>query len=96
MALKESDFQAKIIKWLKSKGCYVVKNSANPGVPVGCPDIVFFKEGFYGFIEVKPSEKSKFQPLQKATLKKLDDWSWAKAVYPENYDEIKLELERML
>ena len=94
--MKESDFQYKVVKWLKSKGCYVVKNSANPGVPSGCPDIVFFKEGFYGFIEAKPKKNAKFQPLQKATLKKLNDWSWAKVVYPENWEEIKKELAVIL
>lgn len=96
MPIKESAFQAKIIKWLKSQGCYVIKNTGMPGVPVGCPDVVFFKEGFYGFIEVKPSKDAGFQPLQKPTLEKLDAWSWAKVVHPQNWDEIKLDLERML
>jgi Holliday junction resolvase len=90
--MKESVFQAKVINWLKDQGCYVIKNSAVMGVPTGCPDLVFFKEGFYGFIEAKPNPKARFQPLQKETLKKLDDWSWAKAVYPENWEEIKNEL----
>ena len=93
---KESIFQTKIIRYLKSRGCYVIKNSAVVGVPVGCPDVVFFKEGYYGFLEVKASKRSKFQPLQKETLKKLDDWSYARAVYPENWDEIHAELEDML
>lgn len=90
--IKESAFQTTVLKWLKAQGCYVIKNSAVMGVPTGCPDIVFFKEGFYGFAEVKASKKSPFQPLQKETLKKLDDWSWAKAVYPENWEDIKKEL----
>lgn len=90
--IKESVFQAKVIKWLKEQGCYVIKNSAVSGVPTGCPDLVFFKEGFYGFIECKPSSKSPYQPLQKLTLAKLDLWSWARAVYPENWEEIQKEL----
>lgn len=94
--MKESDFQYKIIQWLKAQGCYVIKNSAVAGVPVGTPDIVFFKEGFYGFIEVKRTKSSRFQPLQKEALKKLDDWSWAKAVHPENWPEIQTELISML
>lgn len=94
--VKESVFQSKVIKWLKEQGCYVIKNSAVSGVPTGCPDIVFFKEGFYGFIEVKRTAKSPFQPLQKETLAKLDNWSWAKAVYPENWDEIRIKLELIL
>lgn len=94
--IKESAFQPKVIKWLKEQGCYVIKNSAVSGVPTGCPDIVFFKEGFYGFIECKRTKKSPFQPLQKETLAKLDAWSWAKAVYPENWEEIQKELALIL
>lgn len=94
--VRESVFQAKVIKWLKEQGCYVIKNSAVSGVPTGCPDLVFFKEGFYGFAEIKPKEKARFQPLQKETLAKLAAWSWAKAVYPENWDEIQKELVDIL
>jgi Holliday junction resolvase len=90
--VKESVFQAKVITWLKEQGCYVIKNSAVSGVPTGCPDIVFFKEGFYGFIECKRTKKSPFQPLQKVTLEKFKKWSWAEAVYPENWEAIQKEL----
>lgn len=94
--VRESVFQAKIIKWLKEQGCYVIKNSAVSGVPTGCPDIVFFKGKFYGFIEVKRSVKAPFQPLQKETLVKLDAWSWARAVWPENWEEMQKELALIL
>lgn len=94
--IKESVFQAKVKEWLIEQGCYVIKNSAVSGVPTGCPDLVFFKEGFYGFIECKRTAKSPFQPLQKITLDKLNKWSWAKAVYPENWEEIQKELALIL
>lgn len=90
--IKESYFQGKVIKWLKEQGCYVIKNTANPGVPLGCPDVFFCKGKFYGFIEVKPSKSSKFQPLQKETVAKLDDWSYARVVHPENWEDVKKEL----
>ena len=93
---KESVLQGKVIKWLKERGCYVIKNSAVSGVPTGCPDVVFFKERFYGFIEVKSSKGARFQPLQKETLAKLDAWSWAKVVYPENWEETQKELALIL
>ena len=93
---KESQLQTEIIKWLKKQGCFVIKHSAVAGVPVGTPDLSFYKEGFYGFLEVKASKSSKFQPLQKETLQKLDDWSWAKAVHPDNWPEIREELATIL
>ena len=94
--MTESQLQSNIIKHLKHKGCYVIKHQAGPGVPTGCPDLSFYKEGFYGFIEVKSSKTARFQPLQKETIAKLDNWSWCKVVYPENWQEIKEELEVML
>jgi Holliday junction resolvase len=92
----EAKLQSEIIKYLRHKGCYVIKHSAGPGVPAGCPDVSFYTEGFYGFVEVKAGKSASFQPLQKETVEKLDGWSWAKVVYPENWQDIKKELEGML
>lgn len=93
---KEAKLQSEIVKYLRSKGCYVIKTKPGPGVPKGCPDVVFLLEGFWGAIEVKKDEKAAYQTLQKPTLEKLHDWSWAKRVDPSNWEVIKLELESLL
>ena len=92
----ERQVQTKIVKYLKSKSCFVLKTHPGLGTPVGTPDILFFKEGFWGAIECKASKTAKWQPLQKETLEKFDKWSWAKRLYPENYDEIVRELDSIL
>lgn len=92
----ESRLQANIRKYLKSKGCYVLVIRPQPGIPDGCPDIIFMLEGFWGAIEVKKDPKSKYQPLQKETLEKLDKWSWSKRVDPTNWPEVRAELETIL
>lgn len=92
----ESSLQSKIIKFLKSQNCYVIKTKPGPGVPDGCPDIIALCGGLWIAIEVKASEKTKFQPLQEITIEKLNNESWAKVVYPENWQEVKAELEMML
>lgn len=92
----ESKLQAEIIRWLKVKGCYVLRLKAGPNYPAGCPDIIFLYEGFWGAIEVKASPKSKYQALQKETLEQLNEWSWAKRVDPTDWMIIKNELEGML
>ena len=92
----EARLQAEITKHLKSKGCFVAKMPAHPGVPTGTPDLFFCKEGFYGFIEVKASKTARFQPLQKERIAIFDKWSWAKAVYPTNWPEVKKELDIIL
>lgn len=94
--MTERELQAQIIKWLHGKKCFVMKCTVMPGVPVGTSDIFFCYEGFYGFIEVKKNAKAPFRPLQLEFLEKINDWSWAKTVYPENWLEVKQELEMML
>lgn len=94
--MSESKLQSEILKFLRGRGCYAFKSKPGPGVPMGCPDIIFMLEGFWGGIEVKATRKSIFQPLQEETIKKLDTWSWAKVVYPENWPEVKAELESIL
>jgi len=93
----ESSFQKKIATWLRQKGCYVLTTTVNAGIPVGCPDIIaLIPGGGWLALEVKKDAKSRFQPLQKETIAKLDGMYYSKAVYPENWDEIKLELEQIV
>lgn len=92
----ESTLQAKIIKWLKSKGAYVIKTKPGPGVPVGCPDVVFIFEGAWGVIEVKSSKTAKVQPGQPETLLRLARWSpFVYKCYPENWPAIQTELSTL-
>lgn len=93
---KESDFQAKVIKWLRSKGCIVYKMQQNATTRIATPDVLFLKEGFWGAIECKASARAKFQPGQKEMVEKLDGWSYAKVAWPENWPEIKKELDVIL
>ena len=97
MAGKEAALQGKIIRWLKSKGFVVIKLSATPGVPSGIPDVLFLLDGGgWGFLEVKSGPNARFQPLQKHWLAKLDDMFFARAVWPENWDFIKKEIENIV
>lgn len=94
----EAEVQKRLIKYLKGKGCYVIKTQSNVrgAIPVGCPDVFAFYEGWWGAFEVKAAPNSPYQPLQKETLAKLADWSYAKRVDPSNIDEIIAELDRIL
>ncbi len=93
---KESDFQAKVLKWLRSKGCIAFKMQQNATTRIATPDILFLKEGFWGAIECKASARAKFQPGQKEMVEKLDGWSYAKVAYPGNWAEIQKELSVIL
>jgi len=92
----ESKVQTKILKYLRSKGCYVIKTKPGPGTPLGCPDIIFLYEGFWGAIECKAFENSPFRVRQKETLEKFDKWSWSTVAHSGNVDEVIAELEKIL
>lgn len=93
----ESDFQNDIIiPFLKKHGCFVMKLSPMMGIPKGTADIFFCKELLYGFLECKKTKKSKRQPGQEMFIKKMDDWAFARVVYPENWEEVKADLEDVL
>lgn len=82
------DLEKQIRRFLKSKGCMLVETKNI--------SIFFVKEGFWGAIEVKKSKNAKVQPGQKENVEKMNEWSWARIVYPENWEEAKAELEEML
>lgn len=90
----EAKLQSDIIRFLKNHGAYVLNTRPTPGIPIGCPDIIFLYEGAWGAIEVKSSPKAPFRVGQEATLNHLASWSFAFVVYPENWPEIRTELLR--
>lgn len=96
MSKIESRLQTEIRKYLKGMGCDVLVIKPQPGIPAGWEDIMFFKEGFWGAIEVKDSASAPYQPLQEDRLKKHNEWSWARRVDPTNWHQIKRELEGIL
>lgn len=94
--VREADFQKKVVQWLKKKGCVVLKYEQNATTRAGVSDLFFCKEGFYGFIETKKSKTAKLRPGQKEFIEKMSDWSYGRIVFPENFEEIKKELEKLL
>lgn len=93
---KESTFQATVIRYLKAKGCYVIK-TGGLGTPDGCPDVIALIDGGgWVALEIKASKTSKFQPLQKKTIEKLNEMYYSKVIYPAIWNETKKELETIL
>lgn len=92
----ESKLQTKILQWLRKQGAFATKMQQNATTAIGVADIFFCKEGFYGFLEVKKSKTAKRRPGQEAFIKRMGAWSYARVVYPENWKEIREELEGIL
>jgi Holliday junction resolvase len=83
----ESQLQGTMIKWLESKGWYVVKViTANKS---GVPDILFCRDGLFCAIEVKKEGRlSKVSELQKLHLEMINA-SGGKAIVADNLETVK-------
>lgn len=93
---KESTFQRQVAKWLKSKGCEVFKMTPGAGIPDGTEDLLFLRDGFWGFLECKKSKNAPHRPGQDKTVARHNEMSYSRFCYPENWDEIQKELGQML
>lgn len=90
--MTEQAIQTKLVKWLKEQGCEVLKTMPGMGIGAGFPDVLFLKGEKWGCLEVKKNKHSKFQPLQKQYLQKLDNMSYAQVIHADNYEEKLLEV----
>lgn len=94
--MKEADFQKSVMSWLRKQGCLTLKYEQNATTRVGVADVFFCKEGFYGFIECKKSKNAPLRPGQKEFIAKMNEWSYGRICYPENWEEVKKELKEIL
>jgi Holliday junction resolvase-like predicted endonuclease len=91
----EKKLQAEIIKFLQSKGAYVLKNDAS--YRAGVPDLAFWHPDLNGFIEVKAHENSPFRPLQERTIARLEAMGvFCRVVHAENWSETRANFDQLL
>ena len=94
---KESYYQTRIIKWLKSTypGAFIWKAQAGPYSRRGIPDICMILDGhFFGF-EVKRPDNGRLSPVQEQTIKQINAAGGTALVvnYPEQVKEAIEEWE---
>lgn len=92
----ESQFQSSLISELREKlpGCVVLKN--DPDYIQGIPDLLILCGGRWAALECKRSEKEKRQPNQEYYVRRMNEMSFARFIYPENKDYILNELYKTL
>jgi hypothetical protein len=92
--IKESAYQAKLIKKIKCrfKDCVVLKNDAN--YIQGFPDLMILYKDKWACLECKRSASSHHQPNQDFYVSKLNNMSYAAFIYPENEEEILNAMEQ--
>jgi hypothetical protein len=94
--LLESDFQARLIKKLRSMFpcCMIIKNDA--GYIQGIPDLLILFEDRWAALEVKASAKAKTRPNQPYYVDLLNEMSFAAFIYPSNEEEVLRALQQAL
>lgn len=90
--MRESKFQAKLIKDIKERlpECIVLKN--DPTYLQGIPDLTVFNNDKWATLEVKKSANATHQPNQDYYVELMDHMSFSRFVYPENRDTVFSDL----
>lgn len=90
--MRESKFQAKLIKDIKERlpECIVLKN--DPTYLQGIPDLTVFNNDKWATLEVKKSANATHQPNQDYYVEMMDRMSFSRFVYPENRDAVFSDL----
>ena len=86
--MKESKFQASLIKELKQRfeGCLVLKN--DPNYLQGIPDLLILHNKKWAALECKCSTNAHHQPNQQYYIDKMNKMSYASFISPENRNEV--------
>lgn len=93
MAL-ESQFQAKLIKALKTRfeGCMVLK--LDPNYIQGIPDLLILYGKRWAALECKKTMNAPHRPNQDYYVQRMNDMSFARFIFPENVEEVLDELQQ--
>lgn len=91
---KESEFQSKLKKELKSMfpGCIVTK--LDSGDIQGIPDLLILYKDKWATLENKRNAKASKRPNQEYYVNKMDEMSFSRFICPENKDMVLSELNK--
>ena len=91
---KESQFQARLIKKLKTlfPGCVVLKNDAN--YIQGIPDLIILWRNKWAILECKRESEAHKQPNQEYYINWGNESSFGRFISPENEEEVLNDLQQ--
>lgn len=92
----ENKYQGELIRRLKAIFVDVVIMKLDPNYIQGIPDLLILHPNGWALLEVKRSINEPFRPNQEYYLNKLDQWSFAAMICPENEEEVLSDLQRKL
>lgn len=92
---QESKFQTKIIKYLETRGAYVIKYNASGISKTGVPDLIACVNGVFVAIEVK-APKGIVSKLQEYNLKQIHKAGGIGLIlYPNGFEEFTKIIENI-
>lgn len=92
----ESEFQSNLIKELKERFPNAIITKLDANHIQGIPDLLILEKDKWAVLECKRSANAKFRPNQAYYLEKMNNMSFASAIYPENKEEVLNELQSAL
>lgn len=94
--MRESQYQARLIRQLRSlfPGCVILKN--DPEYLQGIPDLVIFYGDRWAMLEVKARARAPRQPNQDYYVQLLNEMSFAAFIDPSNEQDVLCGLEQAL
>lgn len=94
--MRESQFQAQLIKKLNKMlpGIIVLKN--DPNYIQGIPDLILLYKNRWAALEVKRGAIASVRPNQAHYVRTMHAMSYAAFIYPENESEILSEIQQSL
>lgn len=92
----ERDFQANLIRELKTMfpGCMVMK--LDSGYIQGIPDLLVLFENRWATLECKKVASAKKQPNQEYYVGRMNEMSFSRFICPENKEEVLHELQQAI
>lgn len=94
--MRESAFQAKVVRYLRTKGAYVLNVAGGSQVPKGTPDLLVCYKGRFMALELK-TDTGRTTALQKekiCEIRKADGYS--RVLRPSEWESFKEELEYLV
>ena len=94
--MRESQFQAQLIKKLNKMlpGVIILKN--DPNYIQGIPDLILLYKNRWAALEVKRGATASVRPNQAHYVRTMYAMSYAAFIYPENESEILSEVQQSL
>lgn len=92
--MKESEFQSNLKNEIKSlfPGCIITKMDS--GYIQGIPDLLILYKNKWATLENKRSANASHRPNQDYYVKKMNEMSFSRFIYPENKNEVLSELQK--